>query len=135
MSLLVATSDAAVNPYPGWGGYGSAKAALEQLSAVLAAENPGWRIYTVDPGDMRSRIKPPHEFLDKEAVPASEVEHARPLDERGEGAGVGAPGLVLGEQLVDRGGAAEGEAGVEPPEAVTSRGRRGAPSGRRGPRR
>jgi NAD(P)-dependent dehydrogenase (short-subunit alcohol dehydrogenase family) len=48
------TSDAALNAYAGWGGYGSSKAALEQLSAVLAVENPRLRIYWVDPGDMRS---------------------------------------------------------------------------------
>jgi NAD(P)-dependent dehydrogenase (short-subunit alcohol dehydrogenase family) len=48
------SSDAAVEPYPGWGGYGSAKAALDQLSAVLAAEEPGLRVYAVDPGDMRT---------------------------------------------------------------------------------
>lgn len=50
------SSDAAVEPYPGWGGYGSAKAALDQLSAVLAAEEPGLRIYAVDPGDMRTDL-------------------------------------------------------------------------------
>jgi NAD(P)-dependent dehydrogenase (short-subunit alcohol dehydrogenase family) len=48
------TSDAAANAYPGWGGYGSSKAALEQLSAVLAAENPSLKVYWVDPGDMRT---------------------------------------------------------------------------------
>jgi NAD(P)-dependent dehydrogenase (short-subunit alcohol dehydrogenase family) len=48
------SSDAAAGPYPGWGGYGSAKAALDQLSAVLAAEEPGLRVYAVDPGDMRT---------------------------------------------------------------------------------
>jgi NAD(P)-dependent dehydrogenase (short-subunit alcohol dehydrogenase family) len=48
------TSDAGVEAYPGWGGYGSSKAALEQLSAILAAENPTWHIYWVDPGDMRT---------------------------------------------------------------------------------
>jgi NAD(P)-dependent dehydrogenase (short-subunit alcohol dehydrogenase family) len=48
------SSDAAVEPYPGWGGYGSAKAALDQLSAVLGAEEPGLRVYAVDPGDMRT---------------------------------------------------------------------------------
>jgi NAD(P)-dependent dehydrogenase (short-subunit alcohol dehydrogenase family) len=52
--LINLTSDAGVNAYPGWGGYGSSKAALEQLSAVLAAENPGLRVYWVDPGDMRT---------------------------------------------------------------------------------
>ena len=48
------SSDAAVEPYPGWGGYGSAKAALDQLSAVLAAEEPDLRVYAMDPGDMRT---------------------------------------------------------------------------------
>jgi NAD(P)-dependent dehydrogenase (short-subunit alcohol dehydrogenase family) len=48
------SSDAAVEAYPGWGGYGSAKAALDQVSAVLAAEHPGLRVYAFDPGDMRT---------------------------------------------------------------------------------
>ena len=48
------TSDAAVEPYEGWGGYGSAKAALEQLTAILGAEHPDLRVYAVDPGDMRT---------------------------------------------------------------------------------
>jgi NAD(P)-dependent dehydrogenase (short-subunit alcohol dehydrogenase family) len=52
--LVNVTSDAAVTPYPGWGGYGSSKAALEQLSAVLAAERPELRVYWIDPGDMRT---------------------------------------------------------------------------------
>ncbi len=50
------SSDAAVEAYPGWGGYGAAKAALEQLTAVFAAENASLRVYTVDPGDMRTRM-------------------------------------------------------------------------------
>jgi NAD(P)-dependent dehydrogenase (short-subunit alcohol dehydrogenase family) len=50
------SSDAAVEAYPGWGGYGSSKAALDQLSAVLAAEEPELRIYAVDPGDMRTEM-------------------------------------------------------------------------------
>ena len=50
------TSDAAVEPYEGWGGYGSSKAALEQLTAILAAEQPEHRIYAVDPGDMRTAM-------------------------------------------------------------------------------
>ena len=52
--IINVTSDAAINAYPGWGGYGASKAALEQLSAVLAAENPDLRVYWVDPGDMRT---------------------------------------------------------------------------------
>ena len=43
-------------PYEGWGGYGSSKAALEQLSAVFAAEQPALRVYAVDPGDMNTRM-------------------------------------------------------------------------------
>jgi NAD(P)-dependent dehydrogenase (short-subunit alcohol dehydrogenase family) len=54
--LVSVTSDAAVNAYPGWGGYGSSKAALEQLTAVLAAEHPELRVYAVDPGDMRTEM-------------------------------------------------------------------------------
>ncbi|CAN5588314.1 SDR family oxidoreductase [soil metagenome] len=54
--LVNVTSDAAVEGYEGWGGYGSAKAALEQLSNVLAAEEPAVRVYWVDPGDMNTRM-------------------------------------------------------------------------------
>jgi NAD(P)-dependent dehydrogenase (short-subunit alcohol dehydrogenase family) len=46
------SSDAAVEAYGGWGGYGASKAALDQLTAVLAVENPDLRVYAVDPGDM-----------------------------------------------------------------------------------
>ena len=56
--IVNVTSDAAVNPYLGWGGYGASKAALEQISSVLAAElattRPDMRVYWVDPGDMRT---------------------------------------------------------------------------------
>jgi NAD(P)-dependent dehydrogenase (short-subunit alcohol dehydrogenase family) len=55
-TVLNISSDAAVEPYEGWGGYGSAKAALDQLSAVLAAEEPDLRVYAVDPGDMRTAM-------------------------------------------------------------------------------
>ncbi len=54
--ILNVTSDAAVEAYPGWGGYGASKAALEQLTAVLAAERPDLRVYAVDPGDMRTQM-------------------------------------------------------------------------------
>jgi len=50
------TSDAGIEAYPGWGGYGSSKAALEQLSAILAAEVADLRVYWVDPGDMRTQM-------------------------------------------------------------------------------
>ncbi len=55
-AILDITSDAGVEAYEGWGGYGSSKAALEQMSAVLAAEHPGLRVYWVDPGDMRTQM-------------------------------------------------------------------------------
>ena len=48
------SSDAAVEAYPYWGGYGSAKAALDQITAVLATEEPELAVYAVDPGDMRT---------------------------------------------------------------------------------
>jgi NAD(P)-dependent dehydrogenase (short-subunit alcohol dehydrogenase family) len=54
--IVNVTSDAAVEPYEGWGGYGSSKAALEQLTRILAAERPDLRVYAVDPGDMRTRM-------------------------------------------------------------------------------
>ena len=54
--ILNVTSDAAVEPYPGWGGYGATKAALEQASAVLAAEEPAIRVWWADPGDLRTQM-------------------------------------------------------------------------------
>jgi NAD(P)-dependent dehydrogenase (short-subunit alcohol dehydrogenase family) len=53
-AVLNVTSDAAVEPYAGWGGYGAAKAALEQASNVLSAEENLVRVWWVDPGDMRT---------------------------------------------------------------------------------
>jgi len=67
------TSDAAVEPYEGWGGYGSSKAALEQLTAILGAEHPGLRIYAVDPGDMRTQMH-------QDAFPGEDISD-RPLPE------------------------------------------------------
>jgi len=55
-AVLNVSSDAAVEPYAGWGAYGSSKAALDQLTAVLAAEEPGLAVYAVDPGDMRTEM-------------------------------------------------------------------------------
>jgi NAD(P)-dependent dehydrogenase (short-subunit alcohol dehydrogenase family) len=78
--IVNVTSDAAVEPYEGWGGYGSSKAALEQLSNILAAENPQWRVYWVDPGDMRTRMH-------QEAFPDEDISD-RPLPEES------VPGLV-----------------------------------------
>ena len=53
-TIINVSSDAAVEAYPGWGGYGSSKAALDQLTAVLAAEERELRCYAFDPGDMRT---------------------------------------------------------------------------------
>lgn len=71
--IVNVTSDAAVEAYPGWGGYGSSKAALAQISAVLAAENPALRVYWVDPGDMRTQMH-------QEAFPGEDISD-RPLPE------------------------------------------------------
>ncbi|HEY5173437.1 MAG TPA: SDR family oxidoreductase [Acidimicrobiia bacterium] len=60
------TSDAAVEPYEGWGGYGSSKAALEQLGNVLGAEESLVRVYTFDPGDMRTQMH-------QEAFPGEDI--------------------------------------------------------------
>ena len=83
-TVLNITSDAAVENYPGWGGYGSSKAALEQLSNVLAAEHPGLRVYWADPGDMRTRM---HQL----AFPGEDISD-RPLPE------TSVPGLL---QLIE----------------------------------
>jgi NAD(P)-dependent dehydrogenase (short-subunit alcohol dehydrogenase family) len=72
--ILNITSDAAVEPYPGWGGYGSSKAALEQVSAILAAEHPELRIYAVDPGDMRTQMH-------QEAFPGEDISDRPPPEE------------------------------------------------------
>ncbi len=74
--IVNVTSDAAVEPYAGWGGYGSSKAALEQLTAVLGAEQPGLRVYAVDPGDMNTRMHQqafPGEDISDRPAPAESV--------------------------------------------------------------
>ena len=55
-AIVNVSSDAAVEAYPGWGGYGSSKAALDQLTAVMAAEDGDLRCYAFDPGDMRTEM-------------------------------------------------------------------------------
>jgi NAD(P)-dependent dehydrogenase (short-subunit alcohol dehydrogenase family) len=72
--ILNITSDAAVEPYEGWGGYGSSKAALEQLSAILAAEQPALRVFAVDPGDMRTRMH-------QEAFPGEDISDRPPPED------------------------------------------------------
>jgi NAD(P)-dependent dehydrogenase (short-subunit alcohol dehydrogenase family) len=65
------TSDAAVEGYAGWGGYGSSKAALEALTRTLAAERPDLRVYALDPGDMRTRMH-------QEAFPGEDISDRPP---------------------------------------------------------
>ena len=65
-TIINVTSDAAVEPYEGWGGYGSSKAALDQLSAILGAEQDGIRVYAFDPGDMRTTMH-------QEAFPGEDI--------------------------------------------------------------
>jgi NAD(P)-dependent dehydrogenase (short-subunit alcohol dehydrogenase family) len=68
------TSDAAFEPYPGWGGYGSSKAALAQITAILGAENSGLRVYAVDPGDMRTQMQ-------QDAFPGEDISDRPPPEE------------------------------------------------------
>ena len=72
-ALVAVTSDAAVEAYPGWGGYGAAKAALDQAMRVLAVEEPAVRVWSVDPGDLRTRMH-------QEAFPGEDISD-RPLPE------------------------------------------------------
>jgi NAD(P)-dependent dehydrogenase (short-subunit alcohol dehydrogenase family) len=73
-AILDVTSDAAVEPYEGWGGYGSSKAALEQLTAILGAEHPGLRVYSIDPGDMRTQMQ-------QEAFPGEDISDRPPPED------------------------------------------------------
>jgi NAD(P)-dependent dehydrogenase (short-subunit alcohol dehydrogenase family) len=72
--IINVTSDAALEPYVGWGGYGSSKAALEQLTAVLAAEQRQLRVYAVDPGDMRTQMQ-------QEAFPDEDISDRPPPEQ------------------------------------------------------
>jgi NAD(P)-dependent dehydrogenase (short-subunit alcohol dehydrogenase family) len=74
--ILNVTSDASVEHYDSWGGYGSSKAALDHLSATLAVEEPGVRVWAVDPGDMRTEMHQdafPGEDISDRPGPASVV--------------------------------------------------------------
>ena len=72
--IVNVTSDAAVEAYPGWGGYGSSKAALAQLTAVLGVEHPSLCVYAVDPGDMRTQMQ-------QEAFPGEDISDRPPPEE------------------------------------------------------
>lgn len=80
--VVMVTSDAAREPYAGWGGYGASKAALEQLAAVLAVELPDLRVYAVDPGDLRTAMHQaafPGEDISDRPEPAAVVPALRRL--------------------------------------------------------
>ena len=75
-AVLNISSDAAVEAYETWGGYGSSKAALDHASRVLAAEEPDLRVYAVDPGDMRTAMHQaafPGEDISDRPAPATVV--------------------------------------------------------------
>jgi NAD(P)-dependent dehydrogenase (short-subunit alcohol dehydrogenase family) len=72
-TFVAISSDAAVEPYEGWGGYGGSKAALDHVAAVLAVEEPAVRSYAVDPGDMRTGMH-------QRAFPGEDISD-RPLPE------------------------------------------------------
>ena len=112
--IVNVTSDAAVEPYEGWGGYGSSKAALEQLTAILAAEHPRLRIYSVDPGDMRTRMHQdafPGEDISDRPPPSESVPGLLALIDgdqhpdlvAGQPAGLGRLGGVVGLGELERG--------------------------------
>lgn len=106
-TIVNISSDAAVQAYPGWGGYGASKAALEQLSRVLAAEldGSGIRVYTVDPGDMNTQMH-------QEAEPGEDLSHLP-------GPEVAASAIV---RLIDRGTRPFGRFEAQAPEPVLSLG-------------
>ena len=71
--IVNVTSDASVEPYAGWGVYGTTKAALDHLGAVLAVEHPELRVLAIDPGDMRT-------VMHQDAFPGKDISD-RPLPE------------------------------------------------------
>jgi len=73
-AIIDVTSDAAVESYEGWGGYGSSKAALDQMTAILAAERPDLRVYAADPGDMRTAMH-------QDAFPGEDISDRPPPEE------------------------------------------------------
>jgi NAD(P)-dependent dehydrogenase (short-subunit alcohol dehydrogenase family) len=82
--IVNVSTDAAAEPYEGWGGYGSSKAALDHLTRVLATERPDLRVYSVDPGDMRTQMH-------QDAFPGEDISDRPPPE-------ASVPGLMV---LVD----------------------------------
>jgi len=80
--ILNITSDASVEHYEGWGGYGLAKAALDHATGTIAAENPSMRAWAVDPGDLRTEMHQlafPGEDISDRPLPDSVVPHLMSL--------------------------------------------------------
>ena len=98
-AVVNVSSDAATEAYPGWGGYGSAKAALDQITAVLAAEQPALRCYAFDPGDMRTDMHqqafPGEDISDRPEPEAVVPALLRLLDERPPSGRYGASDLTV----------------------------------------
>jgi len=84
------SSDAAREPYAGWGGYGSSKAALDQMTNILAVEEPDLSVYRFDPGDMNTRMHQeafPDEDISDRPPPESSVPALMRLIENRPGSG------------------------------------------------
>ncbi|MGV9555764.1 SDR family NAD(P)-dependent oxidoreductase [Streptomyces sp. NPDC003401] len=100
-AVITVSSDAAAEAYATWGGYGASKAALDRIAAVLGVEEPGLRVWAVDPGDMATDLY-------AAAVPADDGVRPEPggvvpaflrlLDERPPGGRYGAPALLEGRR-------------------------------------
>lgn len=84
-AIVAITSDAAVEPYEGWGAYAAAKAGFEQLVAVLGVERPDLRVLRIDPGDMRTQMHQdafPGEDISDRPLPEASIPGLRALMER-----------------------------------------------------
>ncbi|GHE10199.1 SDR family NAD(P)-dependent oxidoreductase [Streptomyces alanosinicus] len=96
-AVIAVSSDAAAEAYGTWGGYGASKAALDQLAAVLAVEEPGLRVWVVDPGDMATGLYAAAVPGDDDPRPAPDTvvpAFLRLLGERPASGRYGAPALV-----------------------------------------
>jgi NAD(P)-dependent dehydrogenase (short-subunit alcohol dehydrogenase family) len=100
-TVIAVSSDAAAEAYETWGGYGASKAALDHLAAVLGAEEPGLRVWAVDPGDMATDLYAAAvpDDGDPRPAPASAVPgFLRLLDERPASGRYAAVALLEGQR-------------------------------------
>ncbi|WP_329132938.1 SDR family NAD(P)-dependent oxidoreductase [Streptomyces sp. NBC_00670] len=98
-AVVAVSSDAAVETYGTWGGYGASKAALDHLAAVLGVEEPGLRVWAVDPGDMATDLYAaavPDDDAPRPAPESVAPAFLRLLDERPPSGRYRAPALVEG---------------------------------------